>query len=214
MRTSVGRRTAGYAVSVLCALTLLSACGSEDPPVAAPSASTPVSTSDPGASTMPSDGRARPVTMAGQVTSTDDGCIVFKNNRDGHRWVLVGETNGLVAGTAYVLQGVAMDSMDPGCSQGLPFLVNEAVPGELEDLRPLPPSTPPGQAMTLTGVVTAGVEAGCRVLQTDRGTFVLMGTVPIPDGTRVTVKGVRRDDVMSICQQGPSFEVVTVTEAD
>lgn len=163
---------------------------------------------------MPSDGRARPVTMAGQVTGTDDGCIVFKDSRDGHRWVLIGATAGLLPGTAYVLRGVAMDSMDPSCSQGLPFLVEEAVPGELEDLTPLPPSTPPGQAMTLTGVVTSGVEAGCRVLQTDTGTFVLMGTVSAPDGSRVTVKGVRRDDVMSICQQGPSFEVLTVTEAE
>lgn len=161
---------------------------------------------------MPSDGRARPVTMAGRVSSTDAGCVVFTNNRDGHRWVLVGETKALDAGTAYVLQGVAMDSVDPRCPQGLPFHVNESVPGELEDLRPLPPSTPPGQAMTLTGVVTSGVEAGCRVLQTDRGTFVLMGTVPVPDGSRVTVEGVRRDDVMSTCQQGPSFEVVSVTE--
>lgn len=160
---------------------------------------------------MPPSGRARPTTMNGRVTSTEGGCTVFKNDRDATVWVLVGETGALRAGTAYRVEGVAMDAMDPACPQGLPFQVSRAIEGGfVEDLPVLP--TPPvaGQTETLTGVVSAGVEAGCRVLQTDRGAYVLVGTVTVPEGRRVSVRGVRRDDVMTTCQQGPVFEVQTV----
>lgn len=162
---------------------------------------------------MPPSGRARPVVLAGRVTSTDGRCTVFKSDRDGHRWVLVGGTERLEAGKAYRLQGVAMDTMDPACPQGLPFHVNDAEAVPFEPGRPLPPSTPPGEPVTLTGVVDAGVESGCRILRTDEGVFLLLGTVSHPDGTRVTVKGTRRDNVMSTCQQGPPVEVQSVTKA-
>ena len=46
---------------------------------------------------MPSNGRARPTVMSGRVTSIKDGCIVFKNDRDAHQWVLIGETKNLTA---------------------------------------------------------------------------------------------------------------------
>jgi hypothetical protein len=152
--------------------------------------------------------------MTGQVTSIADGCTVFKSDRDATQWVLIGETGTLRARTAYVVEGVAMDAMDPGCPQGLPFLVSKVTENEFVEDLPLPaPSGTSGQAMSLTGLVTSGVEAGCRVLQTDQGTFVLVGTVPVADGTRVTVQGVRRDDLMTTCQQGPAFEVRTVTPA-
>jgi hypothetical protein len=161
---------------------------------------------------MPSNGRARPTVMSGRVTSVKGGCIVFKNDRDAGRWVLIGETKGLTAGTAYVIQGVAMDSMDANCSDALPFQVNDATVRMEEDPVPLPSSSQPGQVMTLTGTVSDGVETGCRVLQSDQGTFVLIGAVPVPDG-RVTVTGTRSTNMMSICQQGPLFEVHTAKSA-
>ncbi|WP_353952162.1 hypothetical protein V6K52_01580 [Knoellia sp. S7-12] len=221
------RRTTGYAVSALCAAALLSACGSADPPVGdnrasvSPSATSPSSSVTPSASpttsgsastSMPPSGRARPTVMSGRVTSIKDGCIVFKNDRDARQWVLVGETKGLAAGTAYVIQGVAMDTMEPNCSDALPFHVNDAEVRMEEDPVPLPTSSKAGQVMTLTGTVSDGVEAGCRVIQSDQGMFVLIGQIPIPDG-RVTVTGTTETNQMSTCQQGPLFEVRSVAMA-
>ncbi|WP_404386675.1 hypothetical protein LL946_08900 [Knoellia locipacati] len=221
MRTPSPPPTTRYAVGSLLALVLLSACGSVGgdggdggssvSPSSMPSPS-PSDSADPGGTTpsMPPSGRARPTTMGGRVTSTG-ACTVFENDRDATRWVLIGEVDGLRAGTAYRVEGVAMDAVNPDCPQGLPFLVSRAIEGDyVEDLPvlPTPPST--GQTMTLTGVATDGVEAGCRVFQSDQGTFVLVGSVTVPDGQRVTVRGVRRDDLMTTCQQGPAFEVQTV----
>lgn len=161
---------------------------------------------------MPSNGRARPTVMSGRVTSIKDGCIVFKNDRDAHRWVLIGETKSLIGGTAYVIQGVAMDSLDPTCSDALPFHVTDVTVREEQESVPLPSGSSPGQAVTLTGTVADGVEAGCRVLTTDQGTFVLIGSVTVPNG-RVTVTGQRSATTMSTCQQGPLFEVSKVSPA-
>lgn len=212
MPTRPPRTTTAYAGSILCALTLLSGCGSEGGDDAAPSVRPSSMSSSPTGPSMPPSGRARPTTMSGQVTSTEGGCIVFKDDRTARTWVLVGETSGLRARTAYVLEGVAMDAMDAACPQGLPYHVTKATEGgDVEDLTPLPSATTgSGAVVRLTGVVTAGVEAGCRVLQTDQGTFVLSGAVPVEDGTRVTVSGVKRLDWASTCQQGPVLEVLSV----
>ena len=217
--------TSAYAVLALCAATLLTACGSQgsdgDAGVGGSSMpsspSTPSTSSSPsgsGSPAMPPSGRARPTTMRGQVTSTAGGCVVFKADRAARLWVLVGETRGLVAGTAYEVDGVAMDTMDPGCPQALPFHVTKATQSDLviEDLPPVPSATTgPAAPVSLAGLVTSGVEAGCRVLQTDQGTFVLTGAITVPDGTRVTVSGVKRLDWASTCQEGPVLEVLTMT---
>ena len=225
MPTVRALRTSAYAVSALCAVALLGGCGSErsDAGSGVGSSSMPSSSGTPsspsgspsGSSTpaMPPSGRARPTTMTGQVTSTEGGCVVFKSDRDARQWVLVGKTDGLLAGTAYVVDGVAMDAMDPRCPQALPFHVTKAEPNDfVEDLTPLPSATKAaGAVVRLTGLVTAGVEAGCRVLQTDEGTFVLSGAVTVADGTRVTVSGVKRLDWVSTCQQGPVLEVLSIS---
>lgn len=106
-----------------------------------------------------------------------------------------------------------MDTLDPNCSDALPFHVNDATVREEQDPVPLPSSSQVGQVMTLTGTVSDGVEAGCRVLQSDQGTFVLIGAVKVPDG-RVTVTGTRSTQMMSYCQQGPLFEVHSVKAAN
>lgn len=228
MQTLRRPRTSAYAVGALCAATLLTACGSEGSDTGAgvgsssmasstsaptPSGSASGSASSSGSPVMPPSGRARPTTMTGQVTSTEGGCVVFKSDRGARLWVLIGETEGLSAGTAYVVDGVAMDAMDPRCPQALPFHVTRAEVRDLaEDLPVLPTATKGTSAVVrLTGLVTSGVEAGCRVLQTDEGTFVLTGRVSVEDGTRVTVSGVKRLDQASTCQQGPVLEVLTMT---
>ena len=141
--------------------------------------------------------------------------MVFKDGRSARQWVLIGETSGLVAGTAYVVDGVSMDAMDPACPQALPFHVTKAEQSDfVEDLTPLPSVTAPaGAVLRLTGTVMPGVEPGCRVFQSDEGTFVLTGPVVVPEGARVVVSGVRRVDLATTCQQGPVLEVITVTPA-
>lgn len=219
MRISVGRRTTGYAASALCALMLLSACGSAgDRATDASTQPSPTTSSSPSGSAtndMPSNGRARPTVMVGRVTSVEDGCIVFKNDRDAHQWVLIGETTSLTPGAAYEIQGVAMDSMDTRCPAALPFQVTDATPRMNDNPGPLPPSTSPGTGTTtsLTGTVSNGVEPGCRVLKSEQGNFVLVGSIPVPNG-RVTVTGTRSIDQISTCQQGLLFEVHTVTPAN
>lgn len=137
---------------------------------------------------------------------------MFKNEQNAQQWVLTGETKSLAVGTAYVIQGVAMDSMDANCSDALPFYVNTAKVRMEDDPVPLPTSSQSGQVMTLTGTVSDGVEAGCRVIQSDQGTFVLVGPVAVPDG-RVTVTGSPVDNVMTTCQQGQVFEVLSASRA-
>ena len=220
MPTRPHRQTTSYAVSALCALTLLSACGgtadggsdvgSSSMPSPSLSSSPSSDPSSPAGTSpsMPPSGRARPTTMTGRVTSTDGGCTVFKSDRGATQWVLIGETGTLRAGTAYVVEGVAMDAMDPACPQGLPFHVTKVTEGTFtENLTPPPPAKGSG-VTTLTGVAAQGVEAGCRVLQTDKGVFVLVGQVPVPDG-RVEVRGVARVGMATTCQEGTAFEVLS-----
>ncbi|WP_156996780.1 hypothetical protein [Knoellia aerolata] len=233
MPTVRGQITSAYAVGALCAAALLTACGSEGSgggadvgpsrmpsssstptPSGSPSGSGSSSGSGSGSTAMPPSGRARPTSMTGRVTSIEGGCVVFTSDRDAHQWVLVGETRGLLAGTAYEIDGVAIDTLDPRCPQALPFHVTKAAQVDvIEDLTPVPSAPTQGSEalVSVTGLVTAGVEAGCRVLQTDEGTFVLTGAITVPDGTRVTVSGVKRLDWASTCQQGPVLEVLTMT---
>ncbi|WP_156969757.1 hypothetical protein [Knoellia subterranea] len=226
MRFAVGRRVSGYAACALAAATLLSGCGSgggqtpqetstwstSTAPPETPS-TTPTSPAGGTTPSMPSSGRARPVVMSGRVTEVREGCIVFKNDRDATRWVLIGETDGLRAKTAYVIQGVAMDAMDPNCSEGLPFQVKDAE-ARTED-RPVPlPSGTAADLMTLTGVLADGVESGCRLLRTDGETFVLSGNVTQENGTRVTVTGRIAENVMSFCMQGRHFAIESIRPAN
>lgn len=82
------------------------------------------------------------------------------------------------------------------------------------------PVTPPGRTppivdeTQLTGDLIEGVEAGCIVLQTDRGDYLLLGeaTRDLPIGATVTVRGQERTDLSTICQQGTPFEVTEVLD--
>ncbi len=80
---------------------------------------------------------------------------------------------------------------------------------------PVRTSGSPGARLTLRGTVEAGVEHGCLVL-TDRATgkrFTLTAGKPaiVKAGADISVVGVLRTDLMSYCQQGPIFQVLTAT---
>lgn len=80
------------------------------------------------------------------------------------------------------------------------------------------PSVPPeaGQT-TLKGQLAEPVEAGCVVLSTDDGSYVLLG-VPakvgkLDPGTALVVRGSVAESTMTTCQQGTPFKVDTATPA-
>ncbi len=69
--------------------------------------------------------------------------------------------------------------------------------------------------MTLRGEVMAGVEAGCLVMATDRGQYLLLGGDPqvVRVGARVVVEGTPQPGQPTTCQQGTPFRVHTATPA-
>lgn len=82
---------------------------------------------------------------------------------------------------------------------------------------PVPPvpSTPPvGTGLTtLTGEVTEGVEAGCMLLRTSSGDYLLLGeTDELRYGQTATVRGRAQPDLATICQQGTPFQVTEVLD--
>lgn len=79
---------------------------------------------------------------------------------------------------------------------------------------PLPPTPSRTAESTLTGEVGTGVEAGCILLHTELGDYLLLGEVAedLPVGDTVTVRGQVRRDLSTICQQGTPFEVTEVLD--
>jgi len=76
---------------------------------------------------------------------------------------------------------------------------------------PVPlPATPPVAArqVVVEGVVEAGVEPGCKVLNTKAGQYLLLGDVPL--GVEVRITGVRAPGVSTTCQQGTPLRVTKV----
>lgn len=68
---------------------------------------------------------------------------------------------------------------------------------------------PPGREITLEGVVQAGVEAGCLLLDTGGTQYLLLGgdRTVLRAGQRVVVRGQTEAGVVTICQQGTPFVV-------
>ncbi|GGM28318.1 hypothetical protein ACFFX1_11435 [Dactylosporangium sucinum] len=69
-------------------------------------------------------------------------------------------------------------------------------------------------AVTVTGEIKDGVEAGCVLLSTADKTYLLLGgdRTKYRSGTTVTVTGVPQPDMASTCQQGTPFQVVSIKE--
>ena len=90
-----------------------------------------------------------------------------------------------------------------------------STPGLPDDRLPPDPSAKPRDVRTLTGVLAAGVEAGCLLLQEGGRSWLLLG----PDvagarpGTRVVVVGTPSPGTMSTCQQGTPFVVTRLDPA-
>ncbi|CAM4012227.1 hypothetical protein KIPE111705_36225 [Kibdelosporangium persicum] len=75
---------------------------------------------------------------------------------------------------------------------------------------PLPPKPSTGGGeVVVEGVVSAGVEAGCLVLETGNETYLLLGADPAiaAPGQRVIVSGKPDPGVATTCMQGTPFAV-------
>jgi hypothetical protein len=121
-------------------------------------------------------------------------------------------TGALLAGCA----GDAGDGQPPSPSTPAvpsPSLLPPVLP-TLPSIPPpvtLPPTSSTGE-VTLTGEVVDGVEAGCLLLQTTAGDYLLFGepVEQLRSGGTATVRGTVHPEMASTCQQGTPFEVTEV----
>lgn len=105
------------------------------------------------------------------------------------------------------------DASDITAPTGTSSSRQPSVPTETypEDLTLTSPAR--GRPITVRGTVAAGVEAGCLTITDAQGTWTLVGaTADLKPGSTVTVRGAVRDDLATICQQGPVLWVDEVLE--
>ena len=78
--------------------------------------------------------------------------------------------------------------------------------------RPGPTGIPVGspKAVTIDGVIEAGVEPGCKVLTAGNTKFLILGGNDVPMGVPVRVEGTLQPGVLSTCQQGTPLRVTSV----
>ena len=91
----------------------------------------------------------------------------------------------------------------------------ETVPrSPVQELGSASPTSKAAPELTLTGTVSAGVEKGCLVLESDGKAYVLLGELAgVLPGSQVTVRGHEATNVQTTCQQGPPFQVTAVVAA-
>lgn len=113
-----------------------------------------------------------------------------------------GPAGGTAGGARPSDQPTTGPTSDP--TSGLP---DDRLPGD--------PSAKPREVRTLTGVLTAGVEAGCLLLEDGSRSWLLLG----PDvagarpGARVVVVGTPSPGTVTTCQQGTPFVVTGLRAA-
>lgn len=95
-----------------------------------------------------------------------------------------------------------------------PSRVGTPPPMSMSTQRPSTGAAKPAPAeQTLSGVIVEGVQPSCRVLQTSRRRYALMGAaIPsLHQGDKVTVTGVERVDLVNAC--GLTFVVASIRSA-
>ena len=77
---------------------------------------------------------------------------------------------------------------------------------------PGPTGIPVGspKAVTIDGIIEAGVEPGCKVLTAGNTHFLILGGGDVPMGVPVRVEGTLQPGVLSTCQQGTPLRVTSV----
>jgi hypothetical protein len=101
-----------------------------------------------------------------------------------------------------------------GCAASSPSAAPSSSPAPSLSAAPsLAPSRLPDiSGMSVSGEVVEGVEAGCLLLKTPGTLYLLVGgdRAALTVGKRVTVVGTPQPGLMSTCQQGTPFQVVSV----
>ena len=79
-------------------------------------------------------------------------------------------------------------------------------------VHPGPTGIPVGspKAVTIDGVIEAGVEPGCKVLTAGSTKYLILGGGDVPMGVPVRVEGTLQPGVLSTCQQGTPLRVTSV----
>jgi hypothetical protein len=116
---------------------------------------------------------------------------------------------------ATVLAGCAGGPGSPSPTTGTPPPTGPVGTPTLPASPPLlPTETPRGPELTLTGEVVEGVEANCLVLETDTGSYLLIGEAAqdLPLGETITIRGQPQPGLATTCQQGTPFQVTEVLE--
>jgi hypothetical protein len=103
-------------------------------------------------------------------------------------------------------------STSPSASPSGPVPTSGApTPSPSSTLRPTGGATAAADEVTLTGELQEGVEAGCTLLRTSNGLYLLLGgdrsKMQGSTSSRVTVIGKPATGVMTTCQQGTPFQV-------
>jgi len=87
------------------------------------------------------------------------------------------------------------------------------LPDELQEPLPPPGGGKAAAGQSISGTVVEGVEAGCLLLSTPDGDYLLLGgdRSVVRAGATLTVRGRADRSVMTTCQQGVPFKVVSAT---
>ncbi|MFF5234213.1 hypothetical protein [Dactylosporangium sp. NPDC000521] len=113
----------------------------------------------------------------------------------------------LVAAVALALGGCASPSSEMGAPP------SESAAASSAPASPSSAASVSGPAaITVSGQVVDGVEAGCVLLKTPDKTYLLLGgdRAALQAGKQVTVTGRPTSDLMTTCQQGTPFQVSSV----
>ena len=128
----------------------------------------------------------------------------------------------LVAGAALLLAACGNATVQPGsgstdrptASTGVPTSSADPVPVPSGGgtFHPGPTGIPVGtpKAVTIDGVIEAGVEPGCKILTAGNTRYLMLGGGDVPMGVPVRVEGTLQPGVLSTCQQGTPLRVTSV----
>jgi hypothetical protein len=125
-------------------------------------------------------------------------------------------------GNATVQPGGSTDRPTAGVPSGAPSRAPDSSPSSNPmpvpsssgggTFRPGPTGIPVGspRAVTIDGVIEAGVEPGCKVLTAGNTKYLILGGNDVPMGVPVRVEGTLQPGVLSTCQQGTPLRVTSV----
>ncbi|MFJ6671811.1 hypothetical protein ACIQMJ_11945 [Actinosynnema sp. NPDC091369] len=125
-----------------------------------------------------------------------------------------GSRTAALLGAVLLVTACGQPAREPGptgCAGDVPPCATSTAP-----TTPTPSTPAPSRPVTvLRGTVQAGVEAGCLVLATDRGPFLLLGgdEAVLRAGAEVVVEGTARPGQATTCQEGTPFSVSSARAA-